>query len=70
MGLILIILDNYLVFSEDQLYKCFCSFTKPYADLVVDKKIKINTETEIYNIAKSLLRFKMSDRENSSNKIK
>ena len=69
MGLILIILDNYLVFSEDQLKKCFCSFTIPYADLVVDKKIKINRKTEIYHIAKGLLCFRMSDREKSSNTI-
>jgi len=49
--------------------KCFCSFTIPYADLVVDKKIKINRKTEIYHIAKGLLCFRMSDREKSSNTI-
>ena len=36
---------------------------------MVDKKIKINTETEIYNIAKGLLRFKVSERERAGNKI-
>jgi len=36
---------------------------------MVDKNIKINTQTDIYLIAKDLLHFKLSERENISKMI-
>ena len=39
VGICLILLDNYLVFSEEQLAEKFASFSKPYAEICADNII-------------------------------
>jgi len=62
VGICLILLDNYLVFSEEQLAEKFTSFSKPYADFCADNNIHVNKKTNIYKIANDMLSFSPNQR--------
>ena len=55
VGICLILLDNYLVFSEEQLAGLITYFTQPYVELIFDNSNLINSQTGIFKIAKKFL---------------
>lgn len=59
VGLCILLLENYLMFSEEQLAEKFVSFIDPHVDICSDKRLSGKTDkgTICNSVAKYFLRY-------------
>jgi len=57
VGLCIFLIDNYLVFSEEQIARKLISAHQGYAEIALDMNTQMSTITGVFRIAKQLLGF-------------